>query len=105
MCDPRDLGRTYEVTSPHTGRPTIFLYDTTPGGVGFAERLYRLHPQVLDAARDLIASCPCDLGCPSCVGPVLEVGGSGKVRALDVLDLRLIPAASRTGAPQASGAR
>ena len=95
MCDPRDLGRTYEVHSPHTGRPTVFLYDTVPGGVGLAERLFRLHRQVLEAARDLIASCPCESGCPSCVGPVLEVGGTGKTRALEVLDARLTPGAAR----------
>ena len=95
MCDPRDLGRTYEVHSPHTGRPTVFLYDSVPGGVGLAERLFRLHPQVLEAARDLIASCPCEAGCPSCVGPVLEVGSTGKARALEILDARLVPGAAR----------
>lgn len=95
MCDPRDLGRAYEVHSPHTGRPTLFLYDSFPGGVGFAERLFRMHPQVLAAARDLIASCPCEAGCPSCVGPVLEVGSTGKARALEVLDARLVPGAAR----------
>ncbi len=95
MCDPRDLGRANEVHSPHTGRPTLFLYDSFPGGVGFAERLFRMHPQVLAAARDLIASCPCEAGCPSCVGPVLEVGSTGKARALEVLDARLVPGAAR----------
>ncbi|MDI6772268.1 MAG: DEAD/DEAH box helicase [bacterium] len=95
MCDPRDLGRTYEVHSPHTDRPTVFLYDAYPGGVGFAERLYRMHHQVLSAARDLIAACPCDSGCPSCVGPVLEVGSTGKALALEILDARLIPDARR----------
>ncbi|MDR7521540.1 MAG: DEAD/DEAH box helicase [Armatimonadota bacterium] len=94
MCDPRDLGRACEVHSPHTGRPTIFLYDAIPGGVGFAERLFRLHPHVLAAARDLIAACPCEAGCPSCVGPVLEVGSRGKARALEVLDARLVPGAA-----------
>jgi DEAD/DEAH box helicase domain-containing protein len=94
MCDPRDLGRTCEVHAPHTGRPTIYLYDAFPGGVGFAERLFRLHGQVLAAARDLIAACPCDAGCPSCVGPVLDVGSAGKARALEVLDARLVPGAA-----------
>ncbi|MDQ7859980.1 MAG: DEAD/DEAH box helicase [Armatimonadota bacterium] len=93
MCDPRDLGRAYEVHSPHTDRPTVYLYDTCPGGVGFAERLYRLHPDVLAAARELIAACPCAGGCPSCVGPVLEVGATGKARALQILDARLVPGA------------
>jgi len=94
MCDPRDLGRACEVRSPHTGLPTVYLYDAVPGGVGFAERLLRLHGQVLAAARDLIASCPCQAGCPSCVGPVLEVGSTGKARALQMLDARLVPGAT-----------
>jgi DEAD/DEAH box helicase domain-containing protein len=95
MCDPRDLGRTYEIASPHTSRPTIFLYDAIPGGVGFAERLHRMHPQIIEAARDLIAACPCENGCPSCVGPVLDVGSTGKARALEILDARLVPSAAR----------
>jgi DEAD/DEAH box helicase domain-containing protein len=95
MCDPRDLGRAYEVHSPHTGKPTIFLYDTFPGGVGFAERLFRMHAEVLAAARDLVASCSCEAGCPSCVGPVLDVGTYGKARVLEVLDARLVPGAAR----------
>jgi DEAD/DEAH box helicase domain-containing protein len=94
MCDPRDLGRAYEVHAPHTGRPTVYLYDTFPGGVGFAERLFRMHAEILAAARDLIASCPCEFGCPSCVGPVLEVGSTGKARALEVLNARLVPGAA-----------
>jgi DEAD/DEAH box helicase domain-containing protein len=94
MCDPRDLGRAYEVHSPHTGRPTVFLYDTCPGGVGFAERLFRMQTEVLGAARELIAACPCEAGCPSCVGPVLDVGTYGKARVLEVLDARLVPGAA-----------
>ncbi|HEY3220389.1 MAG TPA: DEAD/DEAH box helicase, partial [Gemmatimonadales bacterium] len=27
MCDPNDLGRVYEIRSPHTNRPTIYLYE------------------------------------------------------------------------------
>lgn len=102
MCDPRDLGRAYQVHSPHTGWPTVFLYDAVPGGVGFAERLFRMHSQVLAAACDLIASCPCGAGCPSCVGPVLEVGSTGKARALEVLDARLVPGTAHVSLPAAT---
>src|SRR5207248_4692252 len=31
MCDPHDLGLAVEVRSPHTERPTIYLFDMTPG--------------------------------------------------------------------------
>jgi DEAD/DEAH box helicase domain-containing protein len=72
MCDPADLGMVVEPQAPVSGRPTITIFEQTPGGVGYAEQLYRSLPQVLAAARDLVAGCPCQHGCPSCVGPVLE---------------------------------
>jgi len=85
MCDPRDLGRVPEIRSPHTGHPTIYLYERAPGGVGLAERMFRLHDDLVSAAIDLIAGCGCAHGCPSCVGPVLEVGNTGKGDALQLL--------------------
>lgn len=85
MCDPRDLGRTCQIRAPHTGQPTVFLYDAVPGGVGLAERMYAFHGTLWEAAAELIAGCPCAAGCPGCVGPVLEVGADGKQLALDVV--------------------
>ncbi|HSF14494.1 MAG TPA: DEAD/DEAH box helicase [Vicinamibacteria bacterium] len=70
--------------------PNVFLYDNYPGGIGFSEPLYRLHPKLLSEARMLIESCPCHEGCPSCVGPVGEVGARGKEMALAILE-RLAP--------------
>ena len=85
MCDPRDLGRVYEIRSPHTELPTIYLYERAPGGVGLAERMFRLHDHLVRAAIELIEACGCESGCPSCVGPILEVGSTGKADALAVL--------------------
>jgi len=70
MCDPRDLGLLSESRSRETGGPTITLYDTVPDGLGFAERLYELHNELLQGALDLVSACPCRDGCPACVGPV-----------------------------------
>src|SRR5579859_3094940 len=70
MCDPRDLGVLSESRSRETGGPTITLYDTVPDGLGFAERLYELHAELLHGTLDLISACPCRDGCPACVGPV-----------------------------------
>ena len=58
--------------------PTIFIFDSYPGGIGFSELLYREHANLLAAARSLIEKCPCAYGCPSCVGPTLEVGKTAK---------------------------
>ena len=55
-----------------TGLPTITIYERTPGGVGYAEQLFASIPDVLRAALDLVTTCPCENGCPACVGPVLE---------------------------------
>ncbi len=58
--------------------PTIFIFDSYPGGIGFSELLYNEHANLLTAAKSLIQKCPCACGCPSCVGPTLEVGKSAK---------------------------
>src|SRR5207253_2767339 len=83
MCDPRDVGVVAEVKSPFNGLPSIYLYDNYPGGVGFSPRLFELHVQLLTAAYELIVACPCESGCPSCVGPA--GGGAGKAAALEIL--------------------
>ncbi len=72
MCDPRDLGVIAEPQDPDTGLPTITIYEKTPGGVGYAEQLAASMPELLRAALDAVAACPCTLGCPACVGPILE---------------------------------
>jgi DEAD/DEAH box helicase domain-containing protein len=94
MSDPRDIGVFPQVKSPHTGRATIFLYDQYPGGVGFSEKLYELHTDLLRASRDLLATCSCESGCPSCVGPVNETGERAKKNAMGVLRHMLAGAAT-----------
>ena len=51
MCDPRDLGVLAQVQSPFTGRPTLYLYDAVPGGVGLTERLFTLIDDLVRACR------------------------------------------------------
>jgi DEAD/DEAH box helicase domain-containing protein len=53
------------------GWPTVYLYDSVPGGVGFAEHLFTGHRALLRAAGELVDGCGCRSGCPSCVGPPL----------------------------------
>ena len=92
MSDPRDLGATVEVRSPHTGEPTVTLFEHVPGGVGQAERLYTLSGDLFRAAADLIEACPCAEGCPSCIGPILELGPDAKRRTLHLLKQACVPA-------------
>jgi DEAD/DEAH box helicase domain-containing protein len=81
MCDPRDLG--VSITEDLAGsltafEPNLYLYDNYPGGIGQSAALYKLAPRLLDGAAKLLSACPCEAGCPSCVGPIGEVGERGK---------------------------
>ncbi|MBN2514502.1 MAG: DEAD/DEAH box helicase [Deltaproteobacteria bacterium] len=67
--------------------PTIFIFDAYPGGIGFSDLLFEQHERLLASARGLITTCPCSHGCPTCVGPTLEVGPTAKEVALAILDL------------------
>ena len=85
MCDPQDVRAVSEVRSSFTGKPTIYIYDNYPGGVGFSEKMFELRRSLLQAAQELILGCGCEKGCPSCVGPIDEVGVKGKESALLIL--------------------
>jgi DEAD/DEAH box helicase domain-containing protein len=97
MCDARDLGLSVNAGTHDTARgvgavegdgdvPRIFLYDAYPGGIGFSEPLFSMHADLLLRTRELIAACPCENGCPSCVGPVGQTGPLAKTVALRILD-------------------
>ncbi len=85
MVDPRDLGLVSQVRSPHSERPTIYLYESVPGGIGLSERLWERHAELIAAAAELIASCDCEAGCPACTGPRLEPDIDGRGLALRLL--------------------
>jgi DEAD/DEAH box helicase domain-containing protein len=67
MCDRWDIGGLSTNVHFQTGRSTIFVYDGHPGGVGITERGYQQFERLLGDAERLIAECPCESGCPSCV--------------------------------------
>jgi DEAD/DEAH box helicase domain-containing protein len=66
--------------------PNLYLYDAYPGGIGFSEPLYRVHALLLRRTRELIVACPCENGCPSCVGPAGEKSERTKEAALAILE-------------------
>jgi DEAD/DEAH box helicase domain-containing protein len=67
MCDRWDIGGLSTNIHPETGRPTVFIYDGHPGGVGITERGFdQFEGWVTDTAA-MIRGCPCSDGCPSCV--------------------------------------
>jgi DEAD/DEAH box helicase domain-containing protein len=85
MCAPRDIKVIYQVKAPQTDRPTLFLYDQFPGGVGLSEKAYEMQELLLEHALSVALTCPCENGCPSCVGPETEVGRHGKADAMRIL--------------------
>ena len=85
MCAPRDINVVYQVKAPITDKPTIFLYDAYPGGIGLSEKAYQMQELLLEHALQIAEGCSCECGCPSCVGPVIEVGEHGKADAIALL--------------------
>src|SRR2546428_5899477 len=104
LCDIRDLGSWLGDTTPaETGavatrestkrrlmsaerfHPTIYLYDAHAGGIGLAERVFDVLPLLLQRGRETLEACSCRWGCPSCVGPVNEVGRRAKATAANLL--------------------
>ncbi len=102
MCDRMDLGSTIGEGAPDSDgapgdwsaksrqeeffEPTLYLYDAYPGGIGLSAPLFHLHDLLVSRTRELIASCPCEKGCPSCVGPAGETGERAKESALAILE-------------------
>ena len=87
MSDPKDIRTVPMLKSPFHKQATLFIYDSYPGGVGFSEKLYEIHHELLKSAGFLIRKCLCDAGCPSCVGPVLEVGEKGKQSTIKLIEI------------------
>ena len=99
MCDRHDIGLTIHgeegrLAHPtpsgpagvaHGEEPTLFIYDNYPGGIGFSEPLFGLHDRLLGDTRALIERCPCEAGCPACVGPIGQTGPRAKPVALALL--------------------
>ncbi len=89
MCDPRDIGVVPELRSSHTGGPTITVHDWVPAGIGLSEQFYSLQEDIWRAALELVSACSCEVGCPGCVGPVLEPGRNTKRQVLRLLEVAL----------------
>ena len=104
LCDIRDLGSWLGDTTPATSgavatresakrrlmdaehfNPTIYLYDSHAGGIGLAEHVFEILPDLLRRGLETLEACACRVGCPSCVGPVNDVGRRAKATAQALL--------------------
>jgi len=101
MCDRHDIGLSIDggaldrstktggaagVPAALAAEPNVFIYDNYPGGIGFSRPLFDMHTRLLQQTRELVGSCPCESGCPSCVGPEGNTGPHAKAVASLILD-------------------
>ncbi len=63
----------------------MILYDEIPAGIGFSQKLFEMHSELIERALELVSQCPCQDGCPSCVGPGGENGLGAKRSTLAIL--------------------
>jgi len=84
MCAPQDISVVYHVKDTFTGKPTIYLYDSVPGGIGLSDRVFEMEHELLMRARELLLSCKCVDGCPGCVGAA--AGHGAKFTLIQILN-------------------
>jgi len=115
MCDRHDIGvsidgGSLEKTTRTGGKgggvpealasePNVFIYDNYPSGIGFSRPLFDMHRDLLEGTRELITTCPCQSGCPSCVGPEGNTGPHAKQVAAEILERLLAGSAAIEPAP------
>lgn len=68
QCDRNDVSVVPQVKAVHNERPTLFIYDSYPGGIGLSEKVYDLVLPLLERTILHVENCPCQVGCPSCIG-------------------------------------
>ncbi len=108
MCDRWDIGGLSTNVHYQTGRPTIFIYDGHPGGVGITRRGYEVFERLVGDAFRLVSECRCESGCPSCVqspkcgnlNDHLHKGGS-----IELMGQMLARAEGAEGVPRAGRGR
>ncbi|MGQ9699545.1 MAG: Zn-binding domain-containing protein, partial [Candidatus Bipolaricaulaceae bacterium] len=76
-CAAADVGGVSAPVHPETGLPTLLIYDAFPGGLGISRALFARAREWVEKTVALLASCPCQEGCPRCVlSPAAEAGTS-----------------------------
>jgi len=97
-CDRGDVSGTFAVDHPATGAPTVFVYDTYPGGSGFADAGFDAAAVWLSATADAVRQCGCVAGCPTCVqSPTCGSGNDPLDKAASVALLTQVAAALSPG--------
>ncbi len=113
LCERSDIGIAERIKDPFTGKPTIYMYDNAPGGIGLAEGFAERQDQIIRAAYELVMECSCEQGCPSCIGAVNEgpqaAGPDGTQSTVPEFDrkaavIKLLAAVTAAGTKAGTGA-
>lgn len=67
ICDRGDVGGISVPWHPDTGMATIAIYDGYPGGAGIADLGFDVADRHLATTLEMLETCGCRDGCPSCV--------------------------------------
>jgi len=67
FCDRNDIGGVSTQLHVDTGKPTIFIYDAYPGGIGIVAKGFEVIQELWRTTLWTIEECPCEEGCPSCI--------------------------------------
>jgi len=91
LCDRDDMGGISYPMHPELEKGAVFIYDGHAGGVGLAKAGFKILEELLTQTLDLVSSCECENGCPSCIhSPKCGSGNkpldkSAAIRVLEVL--------------------
>lgn len=67
LADRWDIGGISYELYPAFNSPAIFIYDGIPGGVGISRKGFEEMEKLLSKTLELVSSCECEDGCPSCI--------------------------------------
>ena len=69
-CDTLDFS--HSIGSVNSPWNAIFIYERYRLGLGYTRRAYEMLDRIMPAVLDHVRACPCDDGCPCCVGKPLR---------------------------------
>jgi DEAD/DEAH box helicase domain-containing protein len=105
--DRSDVSGAFSARHADTDAVTVFIYDTAPGGAGFAAAGYDRSNEWLAVALDRVLHCACEAGCPRCcITPGCPVANDDVDKASALALLRswtLLPAVGAKQVPELQG--
>jgi DEAD/DEAH box helicase domain-containing protein len=85
LCDVNDIRSVPMVRSTTAQHPILFIYDNIPGGIGLSRKILNEYTDIFQSSLDSIRNCSCRFGCPSCIGPSVDMDDSAKKASIQLL--------------------